>query len=294
VSTTPLGPIWDQRPRGAHDPRGPLLIAVYASLWLSAVIGLNVVAALVMMAGQGLTDQVAMPPWMLVGLLTLQFPLMVGLLPVAHRWVDRLWERRRGVSMGPWQHAPLRPLDARWWGIAAVAGLCTGWTSGLVATWMRQALPFLGEGSLEAINEALTQGWWPWRAAMVVLIVVAAPVAEELVFRDYMWRALARFQSPRQVWVWSSVIFAFYHLDPVQSVSLLPTALVLGWLRLHAGTITPCIVVHLLNNALGVGALYWWGPEADIPVLFIFGTGLCALAACGAAWRWSSLPAAVR
>ena len=65
------------------------------------------------------------------------------------------------------------------------------------------------------------------------------------------------------VWVATSLIFAGYHMDPVQSVALVFTALGLGWLRWMSGSVWPGVLLHAVNNGLGVISAIALGGNAD-------------------------------
>ena len=53
----------------------------------------------------------------------------------------------------------------------------------------------------------------------------------------------------------TTVLFALYHMDPIHVVSLLPTAVFLGWLRWASGSLWPPILAHFVNNAVAVGVV---------------------------------------
>ena len=89
---------------------------------------------------------------------------------------------------------------------------------------------------------------------MGVSVCLVAPVVEELVFRGWLWDALAE-RSRWPGWLacaMTTVLFSAYHLDPVQSPAVLTTGAVLGVVRLRTGSVVPCIVVHAVNNSLAV------------------------------------------
>lgn len=146
------------------------------------------------------------------------------------------------------------------WSAAGVAAGLVGWVA---PSWLADQLrAFTGEGTLDAITAALTSPDPLGRAAMAVAIAVSAPLFEEVVFRGYLWRALEVYGSPRAAYLGTTLLFCAYHLDPVQSTALLPTAALLGWLRLRSGSLLPPIAMHFVNNALGVALA---GVELPMP-----------------------------
>lgn len=267
------------------DRRGAALVLVYVTLWFAGVLVLSVVGALVALTlggGARWADDA-----LVFGTFG-QMVLSLALMPVSHRLVARAWSRRTGEIEEPWRWPALSVPAPRWWAVALAVGLCTGWVSGVLAGWLVEAAPWLPHTSLDAITAALTEGPWVRRAAFGVLVVVGAPLVEELMFRHYVWEALARRGGQQQALVGSSLLFAAYHLDPVHAISLLPTAFALGWVRWCSGSVLLVMGVHALNNGLGVGLA--WSSLADVepPMSWVLLNAAVSLAACGAAWRWSS------
>jgi len=139
------------------------------------------------------------------------------------------------------------------WVVAAAIGGLTVWT---FPTWLADRMLTLfpdSHSAIEMVSELLAQSTGLGRVAIVFAIVVTAPIFEELVFRGYLWRLVSMIAPGWVALVVTTLLFAAFHMDAVQSTALLPTALFLGWLRLRSGSILPGIVAHFVNN--GVGAL---------------------------------------
>jgi hypothetical protein len=86
--------------------------------------------------------------------------------------------------------------------------------------------------------------------AQAFLLVVVAPVTEELLFRGIILRGLVG-RCP--VWValgLSAALFAFIHLNPWQMVTAFVIGLTLGWVYLRTGSVWLCVVGHAINNGL--------------------------------------------
>jgi len=80
-------------------------------------------------------------------------------------------------------------------------------------------------------------------------------VCEEVLFRGLLLQLLRRRAGWRSAIVWSAVLFALYHLNPVV---LLPVCLVGMYLALlvwRSGSLYPAIVAHALNNGLALFGL---------------------------------------
>lgn len=183
-------------------------------------------------------------------------------------------------ALGPWP-LDLGPVRAIW----LLGAVPIGLTVGLGPSWLAQQLSrVMPSSGLEVLAEALQQHD-PFGTALLGLgICIAAPIGEELAFRHYLWHQLERRLPGPAVWIATSLLFAAYHLDPVQAPALVPTALVFGWLRYVSGSVLPCIACHFVNNVFAFGAMVglYSLPGSSITVAAL-GT-MATLAGCAAAW----------
>ena len=88
------------------------------------------------------------------------------------------------------------------------------------------------------------------------------PVLEELVFRGAITRELLRKFRPGMAIFISGLLFGLIHFNPVQSVFGFLAGMLLAWLYWRTRSVVPCIVVHVLNNALSVGCTLAY-PDVD-------------------------------
>ena len=172
-----------------------------------------------------------------------------------------------------------------------VGGALAAITVGLFPSWIAERLmeimPEGYQGTLDMIPELLASGPVGDRALLALSIVVGAPLFEELVFRGYLWSVFERVASPVVALVATSLLFALFHADPVHTVSLLPTAFLLGWLRLASGSVWPPVAAHFVNNGLGAVIMFTADPdvEGSIP-LWLALLGLATTCAvCALAWQ---------
>ncbi len=100
------------------------------------------------------------------------------------------------------------------------------------------------------------------KLAMAAVATLVAPVCEELVFRGFLWSAIRRFAPAWLTLLATSLLFAIFHLEPVQGLPALLLGLTAGWLRWHGRSIWPAVVVHGANNAI-VSVLLVTSPEID-------------------------------
>jgi hypothetical protein len=94
-------------------------------------------------------------------------------------------------------------------------------------------------------------------------LVLVAPVTEELLCRGIMLRGLLGRYRPGVAIALSSMLFAFMHLNPWQTISAFALGLLFGWFYLRTGSLWPCIAGHAINNGICVilvSAPFGWWP----------------------------------
>lgn len=133
------------------------------------------------------------------------------------------------------------------------------------------------------LTSAMTNGLE--QAAVLVAVVVLAPLAEELLFRGVFLRGLTERLGIVASAVISGFIFSAYHLDPVGFLPRFEIGIVLALLVWKSGSLWPAIAAHLTNNALAMLLLAAGLQDGDLP----WWLGLvCFVVFLGAgAWRWS-------
>jgi len=104
---------------------------------------------------------------------------------------------------------------------------------------------------VEANRTAVATGWLPY---LIVAIVVAAPVGEDVMFRGFVFRGWARTPAvtPAAILVisavWASLHFQY---DWFGITQVFVIGLVLGWLRWRSGSALLTILCHMLINLGG-------------------------------------------
>jgi membrane protease YdiL (CAAX protease family) len=144
----------------------------------------------------------------------------------------------------------------------------------------------MGGDAMAQIMEALYGGSLLDRVMLGLVIVLVAGVGEELIFRGFVWDACEQSYGPTAAWIISSLLFAAFHLNLVQSLGLIPLSLFIGWLRLRSGSIVPCIVAHIANNSFALATTLYFGleDETEIPLaLAAASLTLCAIIAVAVA-----------
>jgi membrane protease YdiL (CAAX protease family) len=97
--------------------------------------------------------------------------------------------------------------------------------------------------------------------AAVAVTCVVAPICEELLFRGFIYRSLRNWRGVWPAAAITGILFGLVHGLSAPAVDLLPLA-VLGFLLCvvyeRAGSLYPCIALHVLNNAIAFGSDEHW------------------------------------
>ncbi len=115
----------------------------------------------------------------------------------------------------------------------------------------------IGDRDVSADARALTdRAEDPFGVVLLVLIVViGAPVVEELFFRGLLLRSAERKWGKFWAVVVSSLVFGAVHLQPLQFPALVAVGVVFALLTLRTGRLGPAIFAHVGFNAVAVGSL---------------------------------------
>jgi uncharacterized protein len=87
--------------------------------------------------------------------------------------------------------------------------------------------------------------------AVALVVVVLAPVCEEIVYRGLLWGALERYALPRWVpFLVTTLLFALAHFEFTRTPLLFVVALPIALARLRTGRLVASVVAHQVNNLL--------------------------------------------
>ncbi|WP_156649893.1 CPBP family intramembrane glutamic endopeptidase [Methylobacterium sp. Leaf89] len=169
------------------------------------------------------------------------------LVVVAVRWRDgAAWRRTLALvapAAAPW--GPGAPgLTARRFAVILLAWpvIHITWVTG-IADLFRMPI---------GRHTALSPGLTPAAAALwFAYVLVLAPVAEELLMRGALFARAREVFTARGAILATALLFAGAHLTPAgfaRPVSLIPLALILGWVRWRSGRLWPGILLHAWSN----------------------------------------------
>jgi uncharacterized protein len=156
----------------------------------------------------------------------------------------------------PWAALGLRPVPLGWLILAPllVVGMLT-----LGAAITSAISAFQGQEFVNPQVNDMTQGQQltPLHLAMLLLgVAVVAPIAEELFFRGMLYPLLRRRLPVWLAILANAAIFAALHFIPILLPILFVMGLLLTFVRAHTNSVIPGILIHALNNAVFVLAIY--------------------------------------
>jgi membrane protease YdiL (CAAX protease family) len=88
------------------------------------------------------------------------------------------------------------------------------------------------------------------RVFIILALVAAAPVGEELVFRGIMWTWIRRSSGPVTALIVTAVLFGCAHVFLPRTILLIiPVGFLLGWLVMRTGSVATSMAAHAAFNA---------------------------------------------
>ncbi|MFM2046046.1 MAG: hypothetical protein RL383_123 [Actinomycetota bacterium] len=94
-----------------------------------------------------------------------------------------------------------------------------------------------------------------WIVLLLLVVVVAAPWVEELMYRGLLQQGLANSWGRTPAVVVGGIVFAAVHLQPVEFPGLFAFAVVLGVCYARTNRLGLPIVVHMTFNACGIAVV---------------------------------------
>lgn len=113
-------------------------------------------------------------------------------------------------------------------------------------------LPIQQRFGVDPTQEALSQATGvPGLFPLVFLSgAIIAPVAEEIIFRGYLYKAFRDRFKPSYAIVMSAALFSVLHLELLATVQLFVIGIALGYVYEKTGNLVAPITLHVLNNAV--------------------------------------------
>lgn len=229
-----------------------ITVGVAATAWLVSWLGGNLlaVAALGALGRSGTSTSsssasaIIAPVWVtLVAALSLWVPMIVVLTGVSHRYGSGRFLTDYRLRM--------RPIDLLGIpiGIAAQLGLLRLVYWPLEALWPEAFGADRLENSARELYDSANGGWV---IVLVAIVVVGAPVVEELVYRGLLQGAFSRCMPPILSIPVVAAWFALIHFRPVEYPGLFAFGLVAGTCAWRTGRLGMSVWAHVAFNATGL------------------------------------------
>jgi membrane protease YdiL (CAAX protease family) len=100
----------------------------------------------------------------------------------------------------------------------------------------------------ESMKQAFAKAASHTGLSTFILMVIAAPVLEELIFRGIILDGLLRRYSPKTSILISSLLFAIVHLNPWQFVTGFIMGAFIGWVYYKTKSLLAAIIIHASAN----------------------------------------------
>lgn len=94
------------------------------------------------------------------------------------------------------------------------------------------------------------------KLAIVLVVVVLAPLAEEILFRGYFLQSLENIMPPTWAIFWSGIVFGLVHGDPYRFLPLALGGWILAYVARRWDSLWPPIIAHATWNAIMILIVY--------------------------------------
>ena len=111
----------------------------------------------------------------------------------------------------------------------------------------------------EAVIKEIQIDNFPDFLSLTLGAVLAAAIVEEILFRGFLQRTLEKRRGATSAVTTVSLLFALIHLNPWWVIQIILLAFLLGVLSWRADSIVPPMIIHIVNNALGL-----WSANIDL------------------------------
>lgn len=266
----------DAKPLAGRPSWPPISAVLVILAALAASVGAGLVIAIIGVVF-GADPQHA-PPAIAIGSTAVQDLCFIGAVIV--------FARAHGTD-APWQLG-LRSIRIR-------TGI--GWAALAFVTLVLFSVAFnalIGQKDAENLPSEL--GVDQSTAALVgtaILVTVFAPIAEELLFRGYVFPALRNWKGTAPAVVITGLLFGLLHVLSAPAYALVPLSLFGGLLclvYLKTRSLYPCIALHSVNNCIAFGGAPEVGWTWQVVPLAVGALGVIALLAVIVRSRFATPP----
>lgn len=137
---------------------------------------------------------------------------------------------------------------------ALVGALLVGLSGGAAVSALAMRLVPVPEAFSQKLEQALMLDGQPlW--VLLFAVALTPAICEEVLFRGFLFSGLLR-AGPVVALIASSLLFGLAHGSIYRLVPTATLGLIIGFARWKTGSIVPGVIIHFINNAIGVTILY--------------------------------------
>lgn len=228
----------------ATGRRSPSLregLAIWVGMYLCANLALMLALAL---TGRGDVDQTQIPIWATAVAVTAMWSVYLFAIPRYLPYEEAESSRSFGCRVSPRDVAIGVPL-----------GFASQFILMNMVNWpLMQLFPdsFSTDDISQRATDLTNTAPGAWVIVLIVVVVVGAPIVEEIVYRGAVQTHLQRTAGTAVALIGTAVLFAAIHMSLIEFPGLFAFALVLGYTRLRSDTLGLPIVTHMAFNAAGL------------------------------------------
>ena len=223
-------------------PTAAIVISIVAYLVSQISLAISVAPIAFFNRGSSLDVLLADSPWINLVLTGISSIALIAVL-----WLFLRKRKRRFVNLG---FAHIKPTDFGWLGLAAIVYFIVLAVTLTLAT----NIPGFDAEQTQEIGYQAAKGWQLLLA--FVGLVVLPPLAEEMLFRGFMYRGLAS-KWPRIIAaLFTSLLFALVHFQWNVGVDVFVLSLVLIALYEKTKNLWMCVFLHAIKNGMAFIAIF--------------------------------------
>lgn len=203
------------------------------------------------------------------------YVVSVGITVVFAWWITT----RKGTVRHPFSFSLKRSNPTLiLWGIILVL---------VTSTVIEPLLELFPAEYLDYLQDAVGTGGWA-----MLTTVVAAPLLEEILFRGIIQQEISNSYGKVRGVVMAAAVFGIVHIIPQQVINAFFIGIILGYIYIKSGSLTPAILIHAVNNAISYIFMQLFGDKFTF-TRDLFGNqgwywvlyGLCCLIFIVAGWK---------
>lgn len=230
------------------DPLALLTARRTFTFWAMAFVLANIAASVVVVSTYGTIDDDVLTPIWVVGIsgLSMWATYLIVVSAISNKYGSGNIFSDYRISFS-WRDLWGIPI-----GIGSQFVLVTAVTFPLTKLFPDQFSVEEVEKRARELSDAANGGWV---VVLFLIVVVGAPVVEEIVYRGLLQQGLDRSLSPSVALIVTAAVFAAIHLQPIEFPGLFAFALVLGWAYRKTQRLGLPIITHMAFNASGLFAV---------------------------------------